>query len=215
MSNKSTIEPLAPATWEPEAQSSAIAVLRRALRLAYGPFCAIFAIGFAYVNYLAFGPAWVRGLIARGWDSANRAGMLDAVSGHRYARHVAFADGSSVTLGLMSWVRYPRVFKGPERTVYFEGQGEFVVRVGGGSFVVQAKPVSIETDGADFKIWGTELDPVCAIEVVAGRIKVSGVHGFSSELEAPRTWLRGRTCSAFDVGRGQSRALFDTSSVRK
>jgi ferric-dicitrate binding protein FerR (iron transport regulator) len=214
MNNKSTIGPLAPATWEPEAQSSATAVLRRALRLAYGPFCVIFAIGFAYLNYLAFGPAWVRGLIARGWDSANSAGMLDAVSGHRYARYVAFADGSSVTLGLMSWVRYPRVFKGPARIVYFEGQGEFVVRVGAGSFVVQAKPVSIETDGADFKVWGTELDPVCAIEVVAGRIKVSGVNGLSSELVAPRTWLRGRTCSVFDVGQEQSR-VFDTSSVRK
>jgi ferric-dicitrate binding protein FerR (iron transport regulator) len=215
MSNKSTIGASAPATWEPEAQSSATAVLRRALRLAYGPFCAIFGIGFAYLYYLGLGPAWVRGLIARGWDSATSAGMLDAVSGHRDARYVAFADGSSVTLSLMSWVHYPRVFKGPARIVSFEGQGEFVIRAGGGSFVVQAKPVSIETDEADFKVWGTELDPVCAIEVVAGRIKVSGVRGLSSELVAPRTWLRGRTCSVFDVVQEQSRVLFDTSSVRK
>jgi ferric-dicitrate binding protein FerR (iron transport regulator) len=215
MSNKSALGRPATVWREPQVRGPVNAILRRALRLAYGPFCAMFAIGFVYLIYLALGPAWVRGLIAHGWDSANSAGMLDVVSGHRDARRVVLADGSSVTLGLMSWVRYPRVFTGPARTVYFEGQGEFVVRAGGGSFVVHAKPVSIETDAADFKVWGTELNPVCAIEVVAGRIKVSGVRGLSSELEAPRTWLRGRTCSVFDVGRRQSRVLLDTSSVRE
>jgi ferric-dicitrate binding protein FerR (iron transport regulator) len=216
MSNHSAIGRPATRASEPGERSSTIGILRRALRFAYAPFCGVFAIGFAYLNYIVLGPALVRGWIAHAWDSATEAGMLDAVSGHRHARRVAFADGSSVVLSLMSWVRYPRAFTGPARTVYLEGQGEFVVRTGDRSFVVQTKPVSIETDTAEFRVWGTSLDPVCAIELVSGRIRVSlGARQRSVELEAPRTWVRGQRCAPVALGHVNSRAWFDTSTVRK
>jgi ferric-dicitrate binding protein FerR (iron transport regulator) len=190
-------------------------MLRRALRTTYVLLCAVFAIGFVYVTYLVLGPAWVRGSIAHQWDSANHSGMLDAVSGHGRGRPVQFIDGSSVMLDQMSWVRYPRVFTGSARIVYIEGEGEFVVRTGDKSFVVRANPVSIETDTAEFRVWGTALDPVCAIEVVAGRVTVSlGVSQQAIELAAPRTWLRGAACPSYHLGPAKAARNSGASTVR-
>lgn len=190
-------------------------LLRYTARVAYYIVGIAFSIGFVSVTYLSLGPAWVRGELARVWDSVSGAGVRDVVSGHGRARRVQFADGSSVVLEEMSWVRYPAAFDAAERAVYLEGEGRFAVRRGAEPFVIRADAVTIRTDSAELRIWGAPTNSACAIQVIAGRVSLSWAARRDEIIDAPQTWVRGGRCASYGLTHSQSVDDTRTSTVRK
>ncbi|NGM60657.1 DUF4974 domain-containing protein [Sphingobacterium sp. SGG-5] len=87
---------------------------------------------------------------------------------------VSLSDGTRVWLNADSKLYYPRVFSGNTRTVQMEGEAYFeVAKNEQKPFIVQTNRQKVEVLGTHFNVNAYSEEPISAVSLLEGKVKVS------------------------------------------
>jgi ferric-dicitrate binding protein FerR (iron transport regulator) len=151
-----------------------------------------FGFGVVALWLVAIGPTWRRARATMIGDFVGRTGFRSAFATWGRQTDVVLPDGSTVSLAGVSWLRYPKRWEAVERSVSLVGEAAFTIDDNGGTFIVQARDISVRAaNAAVFTVAAPGDSRRRAVAVTQGIVVVwgEGTSGVGADTVRPgRPW---------------------------